>query len=147
MQDVAGLCLDHENDGIVSEPGVGPDQNEEVGEARYRDAEKRFGAVAQLMRQAVAAAAPDLYFGQRYVLPKTCRINERVEFVLAPVRGDEAATRRIADRFGNKRDVILVECLVVIVRNQDALAADLIIRPKQGAQPGIGDGFFEISKR
>ena len=50
----------------------------------------------------------------------------------------------LGDRVGDDVDVVLGERGVVVVGEQDALAADLVVRRQPGTQLGIGDLLREV---
>ena len=139
LHGVADLGFDHQDDGIVAEAGVGPEKHKEIREAGDGDAEIGAHALSPGVVNFHAAAADDAATDERFGGAEAGAINQDVDGALHAVFGDDAVLAHFGDAIGDQLDVRTVERRVVIVGNQHALAAQLIVGRQRGADFGIFD--------
>src|SRR6266403_2705119 len=123
---VARLGFDHQNNGIVAEAGVGPEEHKEIGESRDRDPEVRGHSLSPGVVNFHAAATDDTARDQRLGGAKAGAINQNVDAALYTILSDDAVLAHFRDGVGNELHIGAIEGWLEIVRHPHALAAQLI---------------------
>jgi len=139
LHDVAHLGLDHEQDRVVAEPRVGPDEREEIGVAGHGHAPVPAGAVLPVVGQPPTAAATDIGRLPAAERREAGGQHDHVAGVRDAVVGHHRIRLDRGDRPGHDRDVRPGHRGIEIVRQEDALAAQRVERVQGQPQRGIGD--------
>ena len=130
------------------EPGVGADDLEQVGEAGDRGAlVRRHAGLAPGVGERAAVATLDVLGDGLLGGVEAGGHDDRVDLAGGAVGGDDAGRGDLADPVGDQVDVVGVERGVVVVGDQDALAADLEVRRHGLAQLGVGDAALDVLQR
>ena len=129
LEHVMNLRLDHEDDGVVPEPGVRPDQLVQVRIAGDVDAVVGLRAVAPVVAQRVARQAGDdeVLHVDAWIHDETRAEDDAVHRPRDAVVGDDAVVTHFPDPLGHQFDVRPVEHRVPRVRDQDPLAAERVV--------------------
>src|SRR5216684_1441291 len=144
---VADLGFDHEDDGIVTKAGVGAQKDEEIGEAVDGDAEIGRHAFPPRIVNFHAALPYHAATDQRLGGAKTGAINQDIDRTLDAVTRDDAVRAHLGDSFRDQLDVRTIECWIVVVGNEDAFAAQLIVGRERRANLLIFDVPGEMAAR
>jgi len=131
------LRLQHVHDRIVSEIGVGAVEHEEVGEARRRQAQIGRGARTPGPVQVDAVAPGDPHRAEEFGCGEAGAIDQDVEFADLAVAGLDAARGESLNFLRHQLDIGSRHGRQIIVRQQQALAADRIVRAQLGPQRWI----------
>src|SRR6266446_2496265 len=143
---VTNLGFDHENDGIVAQSGVGAEKHEEIREASDSYAEIGGHPFAPGIVNFYAALPHQAAPNERLGGAETGAVNQDVNRTLDTIARDDAVLADFGDAFSDEFDVRTIKSGVVIVGNEDAFAAQLIVRSERGAQFGILDPAGEQAK-
>jgi hypothetical protein len=127
------LALQHVDDGVVAEVGVRTVQHEEVREARHRHAQVAGRAVRPGRVQVDAAPAHDPHRREEARRRETGAVDDDVGRMHAAIAGLDALWPDARDPLGDQFHVRPAEGGQVIARQQDALAADRVIRRELAA--------------
>jgi len=134
---VADLGFDHEDDGIVAQSGVGTEEYEEIGEAA--DGNAKIGG--HTLPPGVVNFHPALPHhanaDERFGGTEARAINQNVDRALHSIVRDDAAFPDLGDSPGDKFHIGAVQRRIEIIRNENALAAQLIVGRQRGAQFGV----------
>ena len=132
----------------MGQGGVGPEQQEQVGEAGDRRAPVGLRTVlgpGVAQRASVAAAQP---VGDRDVHdPEPGAVDDHVDLVEHPVTVHDALGADLGDAGRDQLDVVLRERRVVVVAEQDPLAAEGPVGREPGPQGRIGDRAVQVPGR
>ena len=146
--DVGDLALDDEDHRGVAEAGVGADDLEQVGEAGDRGAlVRRHAALAPRVGQGAPVATLHVLRDRLLGRVEAGGHDDRVDLALGAVGRHDAGRGDRADPVGDQVDVVGVEGRVVVVGDQDALAADLEVRRDRLAQGRVGDAARDVLQR
>src|SRR6266446_1618040 len=77
---------------------------------------------------------------------EACAVNEHVDGALHSIVSEDAAFADFGDAFGDEFDIRTIEGGIVVVGNEDAFAAELIVGRHRCAQLGILDPAGEVAK-
>src|SRR6266850_3990494 len=137
MHGVTDLRFDHEDDGIVAQAGVGPEKHEEIGEAT--DGYTEIGVHSFLPGAVNFSAAFSHHAApyERFRGPEAGAMNQSVDRALHSIVRDDAAFADLGDGLGDEFDIGAFERWIEIIRNENALAAQLIVGCQRGAQLGV----------
>ncbi len=143
--DVLHLGLDHEHHARVPQAGVGPHDEEEVGEAVHRRALVGLHAdLLVVLGQRGAAAAGEVLGDREVGGVEPGGDDDRVHFALDAVAGDDPGGGHALDSVGDQVDVVAVQRRVVGVGDEDPLAADPVVGGDLLAQPRVGDAAADV---
>ena len=136
--DVANLRFDHEHHGVVPQPGVRPQQEEQVGHAGDRDPAMRADALAiPPVHQVLAVLPLDLHVGVGVGDVEAGGVHDHVDRAFGPIGSDNAVARDSADAVGNQLGLRVRHGTVIGGGVQDSLATDAIVRRQLAAQFAI----------
>ena len=137
------LAFQHVDDGVVTQIGVGAIQHEEVGKTRHGHAEIGAGPFAPDGVEVDAIASGNAHRRQKLGGGKAGAVHQHIGGVQRAVFGFHTVRMDAADRCGDQRDVGPRHGGQVVAGEQDALAADRIVRREPGTQGGIGHLFAQ----
>ena len=146
VEDVGDLRLDHEDHARVAQPGVGADHEEQVGEPVHGRALVGLHAVLGKCSASRVPSRPVSFSAiGRSVVWKPVATMMHVDLALLAVLGDDAVRGDPGDAVGHQVDVVPVERGVPRVGDQDALAADRVVRRDLGPQLRVGDAALDVA--
>ena len=122
----------------MAEVRVGAVEHEEVREARDADAEVRLRAVLPDLLQQPAVGPRDLHRHEERRALEAGGDDDDVHGAGAAVAGHDRVLGHALDRAHHDLDVVPVERLVVVVGDEDALAADRVVGHEHALQRRIG---------
>ena len=128
------LRLGHEDHRGVTEPRVGTREDEQVGKARDRRAHVGLGAPLPRVGKRSPVSSDDQRREDRIGRAKSGREDQHVDLVRATVDGRDRVRSDPIQRRRDHRDVRLRESRVVVVREQETLAADAVRGSQRLAQ-------------
>ena len=136
---IGDLALEHVDDRVAAEVGVGPVEHEEVREPGDGDPEIRLGPVAPGLIQPPPAEAGHRHGRQEVEGPEPGAVDDHVRRAGGGTGRDHAAGRDALDRVGDELDVAAGQRGVPVVREQHPLAAHHVAGDALLAQPRVGD--------
>src|SRR5580704_6490283 len=144
---IADLRFDHKDDGIVAKSGIGAEQQKEVGKAADGHAEIRTHALAPGIVDFHAAAADNPNADERLRGAKACAKNQNVDWTLDAVLRHDAVLAHFRDPARDQLSIGPCQCGIVIIRHEDALAAQFIVRFQRRAQFWVANLLLEMMCR
>src|SRR5690606_29592829 len=116
LADVADLLLDHEHDRVVPQPGVGPEQQEQVRKARHRDALVGLHALGRpQLAEVLAAGAHDVQVVEGVGHVETGAVDDHIDVVFDAGLVDDAVRLHLGDAVGDDVHVVPAQRRVVVV--------------------------------
>src|SRR5690606_27585203 len=142
---VVELAFDHEHYRVVPEAGVGPQQEEQVGEAGHGDAQVGLHAFAPGVLELAAVAADDVEVVEGVGDVEAGAEDDGVDFAFFAVLGDDRVLGDLGYAVGDQLHVGPVERRVVVAGEQDPLAADRVVGRDGFAQLRVLDDFADVA--
>ena len=112
----------------MARAGIRPHQEKQIGKARHGDALVGFGPVGPGRVQVVATQPLDRKRRRPRGHLEAGGTDDGIDLDLAPVFGDDAVLGNPRRAVGNQLGVVGLDRRIPVVGNQDALAADCIVR-------------------
>src|SRR5882724_5157075 len=144
---VAHLGFNHKHNGIVAQPGIGPEEYKEIGKSRNSDTEVRAHSFSPGVVNFHTAAAHDTASDERLRSAEAGAINQNVDRALHAILRDDAVLAHLRDGIGDELHIWASERGIKIVRNEHALAAQLIVGRERRSQFGILDPACHVAER
>ena len=141
------LRLDHDDDGGVAQDAVRPLEQEEVGEASDGRAQVRGHRARPGLGERPPVPAADVPPEGELLDTEAGAEDDRVHLVLATVRGDDAGGRDARDRIRDDLDVRRRDGGEVVVGDEDALAAERVVRRELPTQLRVRHAPREVAQR
>ena len=141
--EVIDLRLGHVHDRIVAEARIRPEEQEEIRKAGDRRAEIRLRAAAPRLAQRAAVAPAYPIRNRRVGDPEPGAENDCIDVAFDAVGGDDRSRANAGNGIGDHLHVRLRQRGIVVVRQENALAAHRVVRRQLRAQGGIGDALLE----
>ena len=139
IEHIGELTLEHVDDRVVPQVGVRPVEDEQVGETADADAFVGLRAVTPGLVEVQAATTVNTHRRQEVAGGEAGTVDQYVDFALHAVSGDDTALGDLADRLADHLHLRLHQRRVIVVADQDALAAQRVVRGQLGPQLRVGD--------
>jgi hypothetical protein len=127
LEDKMDLGFDHKDDRIVSESGIGADEEVKIGEARDSDTEIGLAASLPEFIEFLIVESVDFHGFDEVVDAEACGINEDISGAVGAVLGLDAVGGDGFDGIGHKLNMGALEGGVIIIRDEDAFASEAVI--------------------